>query len=197
MKFMSVLKLVFLSVVILVGLTLLTGEPPKTITKGEIKLDNLPESVELIGFDDDIKFTTKSIVKPDSIIYVGNFESIVLAGELEKRLSLDAGQFIIVSNISDAPWFIKKWQAHKKNTELKGDKHIPWIYDKNGAMRNFLQVPTSDSVKYFVYYVDTNGLISKVYNGKVKKGTIEGAMSQSEINDNLKSVVEKIRALIK
>ncbi|MEA3353279.1 MAG: hypothetical protein U9Q33_05665 [Campylobacterota bacterium] len=196
MKYMSVLKLVFLSVVVLTGLTLLTVEPPKKITKGDILLSDLPKTVELIGFENK-EFAANSIVKQNTVVFVGNFESIVLAGELEKRLSLKAGEFVIVSNVSDAPWFIKRWQAHTKNTKLKGDKHLPWIYDKNGQMRNFLKVPTSDSVKYFVYYVDNKGLIKRIYNGKVKQGTIEGAMSALEIEENLKPVVKLIQELVK
>lgn len=181
------MKLVFISLVGLVALTYLTVDPPVKIEKKVITLKELPKTVELIGYDDR-KFSTNSIIKENSIIFVGNHESIVVSNKLEEMLKLPKGMFVTISNISDAPWFIKRWQAHTKNVQLKGDKHLPWIYDKNGAMRNFLQVPTSDAVKYFVYKVEPNGIINKIYTGKVKIGTIDGAMSEVEIEENLKVV---------
>jgi len=107
-------------------------------------------------------------------------------------LNSDAGKFVIISNISDAPWFIKRWQAHTQNTKLKGEKHLPWIYDRDGSIRNFLQVPTSDTVKYFVYKVDNKGIIERIFIGRVKVGTIDGAMSPKEIEENLQEVVNLI-----
>ncbi len=182
------LKLIFLSMVGLGLLTYLTVEQPKPIEKKQIILNDMPKIVELIGYENR-EFVTSSIIKPNSIIFVGNHESIVLANTLGEMLNVKDGEFITISNISDAPWFIKKWQAHKKNVQLKGDKHLPWIYDKSGEMRNFLQIPTSDAVKYFVYKVNSDGIIEKIFTGKVKVGTIDGAMSDEEIKENLKAVV--------
>ncbi|MEA2049354.1 MAG: hypothetical protein U9O56_01275 [Campylobacterota bacterium] len=192
----QVLKLIVLSIVGLVALTYFTVDAPKKIEKKAIKLSDLPKTVELLGYDDS-KFTTNSIIKKGTIIFVGNHESIVLANKLESMLNLKKGEFVIVSNISDAPWFIKRWQAYEKNITLKGEKHLPWIYDKNGAMRNFLQVPTSDSVKYFVYKVRDNENIEKIYNGKVKFGTLDGAMSDKEQEENLQKVIDILKSVSK
>ncbi|MEA3512099.1 MAG: hypothetical protein U9R37_00710 [Campylobacterota bacterium] len=191
MKIMSTIKLVLISTIGLVLLTFLTVDRPEKMIKKEINIIDLPKSVELIGYEDQ-KFNTSSIIKKDSIVYVGNHESIVLANKLEEMLNLPKGKFVIVSNVYDAPWFIKRWQAHTKNEKLKGDNHLPWIYDRDGAIRNFLQVPTSDAVKYFVYKVNKSGIIDKIYNGKVKIGTIDGAMSENEIKENLSKVIEII-----
>jgi len=192
MSLWSIVKLIIISTIGLVGLTILTVDAPQKIEKKVINIKNLPKTVELIGFEDQ-KFSTKSIIKKESVIFVGNHESIVVANDLNKMLNLKDGQFIIISNISDAPWFIKKWQAHAKNEQLKGKKHLPWIYDRDGKMRNFLQVPTSDAVKYFVYKVDLNGIVNKIFNGKVKMGTIDGSMSENEIKKNLSEVVQLLK----
>ena len=192
MKILSTIKLITISVVALVGLTFLTVDAPVKIEKKEINLVNLPNTVELIGFENQ-EFNASSIIKKDTIIFVGNHESIVLADDLEKMLNLSVGKFIIVSNVSDAPWFIKRWQAHTKNTTLKGQKPTPWIYDRDGAIRNFLSVPTSDAVKYFVYKVNSEGIINRVYVGKVKMGTIEGNMTKDEIKENLSLAVKAIK----
>ena len=194
MKIWSIIKLVIISVVALVGLTLLTVDAPQKMEKKEIIIQNLPQSVELIGFEEQ-KFATKSIIQPESFIFVGNYESIVLSKKLDELLNLPNGQLVIVSNVSDAPWFIKRWQAHNQNIKLKGEKHLPWIYDRDGAIRNFLQVPTSDGVKYFVYHVQKDGKIKNIYIGKVKQGTIDGAMSEEEIHSNLAPLIEKIQTL--
>jgi len=192
MKIWPTVKLIIISVVILVGLTFLTVDAPVKIEKKEINLVDLPKTVELIGYENQ-EFNAASIIKKDTIIYVGNHESIVLADDLEKMLDLPVGRFVIVSNVSDAPWFIKRWQAHTKNTNLKGEKHIPWIYDRDGAIRNFLTVPTSDAVKYFIYKVNSDGVINRIYIGKVKMGTIEGKMTQDEITNNLSLAIKAIK----
>ena len=194
MSIWSVVRLIIISVVGLMLLTYLTVEPPQKIEKKVINIVDLPKTVELIGYEDE-KFATKSIIKPETIIFVGNHESIVVSNDLNKMLNLKVGQFVTISNISDAPWFIKRWQAHTKNTKLKGEKHLPWIYDRDGAMRNFLQVPTSDAIKYFVYRVDSKGIITRLYVGRVKVGAIDGKMSKKEIDDNLAVVVKIIQDL--
>ena len=191
MKIWSTIKLIIISVVAVITLTFLTADAPVKIEKKEINLINLPKTVELIGFENE-EFNTKSIIKEGTIIFVGNHESIVLADDLEKMLNLKFGKLVIVSNVSDAPWFIKRWQAHTQNTKLKGENTTPWIYDRNGAIRNFLTVPTSDAVKYFVYKVGTDGVIKRVYIGKVKMGTLEGKMTKDEIQNNLSLAVEAI-----
>ena len=192
----SIIKIVFLSTIGLVLLTYLTVEPPKIVDNKVITLSNLPDTVELIGYDDQ-KFKTASIIKPNTILFVGNHESIAIAKDLENMLNLSIGKFVIISNISDAPWFIKRWQAHTKNIKLKGKDNTPWIYDKNGAMRNYLKVPTSDAIKYFVYNVKDDKTIERIYIGKVKAGTIDGKISKEEIKNSLQEVVTAIKDLSK
>jgi hypothetical protein len=188
----TTLKVVFLSVVFLVGLTYLTVEPPKKIEKKVITLDQLPDKVELIGFENQ-EFSAKSIIKPNTVIYVGNHESIALANNFKNMLNLPIGGYAVVSNISDAPWFIKKWQAHNQNIELKGDQKDPWIYDRNGEMRHFLQVKSQDVLKYFVYFVNEDRTVDRIYTGQVKSGTIEGSMSEKEKKENLSKAVTLVK----
>jgi len=192
MKIWSTIKLVVISIVALVALTFLTVDAPKNIKKVAKNIENLPKTVELIGFEEQ-KFNTKSIIKVGSILFIGNSESIILANKFEEMLGKDAKNLVVVSNISDAPWFIKRWQAHTQNIKLKGDKNFPWIYDRDGGMRNFLQVPTSDALKYFVYNVKKNGDIENIYIGKIKSGTINGTMSTSEMSENLQEVIKKVK----
>lgn len=192
MKFWQMLKLVVISVVALIAITFLTVKPPQKIEKKEITLENLPKSVELIGYENQ-EFATNSIIKKESIIFVGNYQTIILANTLHDMLSLPAGEFVIVSNISDAPWFVKRWQAHSKSTEIKGSEHLPWIYDRDGKIRNFLQVPTSDAVKYFIYQVNSDGKVKRIYNGKVENIDPEKELSL----DQMKMILEEAVSIIK
>jgi len=185
------IKLILISTVGLVALTYFTVDAPVKVEKKVIVLKNLPKTVELLGYDDR-QFSTNSIIKEGVIIFVGNHESIAVSNKLEEMLNLPKGMFVIVSNVSDSPWFIKRWQAYSKNEQLKGDNNLPWIYDKNGAMRNFLQVPTSDAVKYFIYKVKNDKTIEKVYTGKVPVGTIDGSISDKKMEKNLKSVLDAL-----
>ena len=187
MKIMQTVKIVFLSTIMLVALTLLTVSKPEKMTKGEIKIENMPQSVELVGYDDK-QFNTNSIIKKDTIIFVGNSQSIIVATPLEKALDLPSGKFIIVSNISDEPWFMKKFNEYERNEKLKGTRHIPWIYDVNGKIRNYLQVPTSDPLKYFVYKVNTSGIIKRIYIGNVTNSVID-----DKITPNLSEVIKIIK----
>lgn len=191
-KIVATLKLVLLSLIFLVGLTYLTVEPPKKIEKKDIILENLPKSVELIGFEN-TTFATNTIIKPQTIIFVGNHQSIVLANDFKKMLNLPLGRFVTVSNISDAPWFIKRWQAHNQNIKLKGDRTDPWIYDRDGSMRHFLQIKDQDVLKYFVYYVNENSGVERIYTGKVEFGALDGAMSEEDIVKNLLKAVEAVK----
>ena len=86
MKIMPVVKIVFLSTIMLIALTLLTVQKPEKISKGKIDIVNLPQKVELIGYKD-IVFNTNSIIKKGCIIFVGNSQSIAIANELEKQIT--------------------------------------------------------------------------------------------------------------
>lgn len=191
-KIVGTLKLVVLSLVSVVGLTYLTVEPPKKIEQKPIILNDLPKAVELVGFENR-EFATKTIIKPNSVIFVGNHQSIVLANDFKKMLNLPVGQVITVSNISDAPWFIKRWQAHNQNIKLKGEQSDPWIYDRDGSMRHFLQIKEQDVLKYFIYFVNRDNTVDKLYTGKVEFGALDGAMAPEDIRKNLSKAVDAVK----
>jgi len=191
MKKTSILKLILLSVVFLVGLTYLTVEPPKKIENKDILLKDLPKTVNLVGYEDR-EFNTNSIIKENTIIFVGNFESLAIANDFIELIKGKRSNIVIVSNISDAPWFIKKWQANKKSLELRGDTDIPWIYDKDGSIRYFLQIKSTDPLKYTVFEVLKDKNVKKIHQGSVIKGTIDGKMSKEDIKKELSDVLNKI-----
>jgi hypothetical protein len=191
MNIWQTVKLVLISIVALVALTVLTVDRPEVIEKKPIDIANLPKSVELVGYDEQ-KFNPKSIIKPGVLIFVGNDQSIILANTFNRLLNLPLGELVIVSNISDAPWFMKSWQSLKKNEKLKGDQYTPWIYDVDGKMRTFLQVPTSDVVKYFIYKVGNDGIIQRIYNGKMENFEPTQEPSVEMMEETLQEAVQVI-----
>ena len=101
-------------------------------------------------------------------------------------LNLDLGQFVTVSNISNEPWFIKRWQAHTKSKKLKGNNFSPWIYDRDGKISSFFQVPTANALKYFIYYVNAKEETKLIYSGTLESENI----SKEEIFNHLSTVVQ-------
>lgn len=189
-KVISIIKIILVSVIFLVGLTYLTSNPPKQIENKDILLKELPKTVNLVGYENR-EFNTNSIIKEDTIIFVGNFESLAIANDFINLAKDKNKNIVVVSNISDAPWFIKKWQAHDKSLELRGDTNIPWIYDKDGAIRYFLQIKSSEPLKYTVFKV-LKDKIKEIYQGSVVKGTIDGKMSKDDIKNELTKALNKI-----
>lgn len=192
MSIWGIIKLVVLSIGFVFLVTYMTVEPPKKIVEKQINLIDLPKAVQVVGVED-VDFATKSIVKKDSIIFVGNFESIVLAPKFYEMLEEDdKKRLVIVSNVSDAPWFIKKWKAHDQNMELKKNLSQAWIFDQNGAMKSFLQIKSSNPLKYYVYKVHNDGIVYKIHESQVPQGTIDGLLSEDDMKRRLDTIVKKL-----
>lgn len=191
-KINSIFKIVFFSLSILFIITYLTVEPPKKIDTNDIDISNLPKTVELIGFEETL-FNTNSIIKNNSILFVSNFESIAIAKQFVERVKSLKQDVVVVSNISDAPWFLKNFKTKDKTLQIKGDKDTtPWIYDKDGAIRYFLKLKSADPLKFFVFQVQNNKVI-KIETSSVKQGTIDGKMTEEEISKLIEPIIKKLK----
>jgi hypothetical protein len=183
----AIIKISFITILILVGLTWLTATPPKIYKDKIATLDNLPKTVQLIGFDD-TKFNTSSIIKKNTTIFVGNYESIAIANDVQKALNLSPKDYVVVVNMADEPWFMQKWHSNKKTKKAKGLQTTAWIQDKDGGLRNFLKVPSVNPLQYFIYKVNQDGVFRLVYTGSVKKGALQGKMRKDEIDKELQTL---------
>jgi len=191
MKVITTLKIVIITLVGFFFLIYLTATPPQKNTRATIELKNLPKTVKLLGHTNQL-FNTSSIIVPDSIIFVGNQESIALAYEINNALKLPIGKFIVVSNSSDTPWFIKKWQTDLKALDLPKNPTIPWIYDKDGKIRFFLKVPTSEPKVYFIYKVDKDGIVTKLLTSRIKLDPKTLKISPQSIKEEVAKIVSKV-----
>ena len=192
----NVLKIAFLGIIGIFVLTYLTAEKPVTLNASEnmnqaVMYEALPKDYELVGKDNQV--TKESLFKQGqkSLIIVGNHDSLAVVKELPKYYELNM-PYVMVANISSAPWFVKKMFIPGKLEELNEGSSIPMIYDFDGDMVKALQVTDNAKTKFIAYILNEEGKVSKVYEDNVKEGALDGSMNESEI----KAVLLPISKLI-
>ncbi len=187
MKIKSILKLTILTCIFFGTLVYMTATPPQKVeaVESEILLSNMPKTIKLL--DDEIGYASDSIIKDKTIIVVANHDSIAVVKDLDNHLQ----NFVVVSNISAAPWFVKEWIIPNKLKELKGDKDTPWIYDEDGIVKHYLQIK-SDNATTYVVLQRQNDKIVKLFEGDVKSGALDGSMTDDEIKKQLSAIITKI-----
>ena len=180
----NLLKVIFLGLVGFGLLVYLTADKPKAIVSNEnvvkiVKYETLPQSFEIVGKDD---LVTKESLLPrgeKSLIIVGNHDSLSVVKELPKYFKLEL-TYVMVANISSAPWFVKKMFIPGKLEDLNEGTNIPMIYDFDGDMVNALKHTDNAKTKFSAYILNKEGTISKIHDGNVKEGALDGAMSETE-----------------
>ena len=185
----NLLKIVFLGLVGFGLLVYFTAEKPKHIVADDdvlniIKYDSLPQKYELVGKDKDISKEVLFKKGQNYLIVVGNHDSLSVVKEFPKLFKLDI-PYVMVANISAAPWFVKKMFIPGKLEELNEGTNIPLIFDMDGNMVNALKVVDNAKTKFYAYILTDVGTISKIYEGSVKDGALDGSMSIDEIKSTL------------
>lgn len=189
----NILKIVFLGIVGFGLLTYLTAEEPKnmkksSVTNGELNVVNIPKSLELVGSEKLVSSDELFKKGEKTLLIVGNHDSLSVVKDLKKYFEINM-PYVMVANISNAPWFIKKWAIPGKLEELNKDSNVPMIYDYDGSMVNSLNQLDTTKTAYFAYMIDENGNISNIYNGKVKEDAMEGSMTEEEKKASLEPLV--------
>lgn len=193
----NLLKVIFLGLVGFGLLVYLTAEKPKQIIANDnviniVKYTSLPSEFELVGKDG--KVTRESLFKEKkkSLIIVGNHDSLAIVKDLPKLFKLDI-PYVMVANISAAPWFVKKMFIPSKLEDLNEGSKIPMVYDFDGDMVKSLNVLDNSKIRYFAYLLSPEGTISKIYEGKVKEGALDGSMSEAEKKASLEPLVKLLK----
>lgn len=180
----NLFKVVFLGLVGFALLVYFTAEEPKQVVANEnvvniVKYDSLPSIFEIVGKENIVKKEELFKKGEDTLIVVGNHDSLAVVKELPKHFKLDL-PYVMVANISAAPWFVKKMFIPGKLEELNQDSNIPMIYDFEGNMVNVLNVTDSSKTKFVAFMLSKDGAISKIYEGEVKEGALDGTMNEEE-----------------
>jgi len=193
----NLLKVVFLGLVGFGLLVYLTAEKPKQIVANDnviniVKYDALPKKFELVGVKGEI--TKESLFKKnkEALIIVGNHDSLAVVKELPKYFKIDI-PYVMVANISSAPWFVKKMFIPGKLEELNQGSKIPLVYDFDGNMVKALNVTDNSKIRYFAFHLGKEGAISKMYEGRVKEGALDGSMNESEKKAALEPLVKLLK----
>ena len=193
----NLFKVVFLGLVGFALLVYLTAEKPKQIVSKDnvvnvVKYEALPKVYELVGKNNEV--TRESLFKENqkTLIVVGNHDSLIVVKELTNYFKLDI-PYIMVANISSAPWFVKKMFIPGKLEDLNEGTNIPMIYDFDGDMVNALNLTNKTKVKYFAYILTKEGTVTKIYEGSVKENALDGSMTEAE----KKAVLEPLFNLLK
>lgn len=193
----NLLKVVFLGLVAFGLLVYFTAEKPKQIMANDnvvnlIKLESLPETYELVGKKDIVSRENLFKNNNETLILVGNHDSLAVIKDFQKLFNINKN-IVLVANISSAPWFVKKMFIPSKLEELNKDSKLPMIYDSDGSMVNALNVSDNSKTRFYAYLLSKEGFITKVYEGIVKQGAIDGSMSDEE----KKKVLEPLTKLSK
>lgn len=151
--------------------------------------DTLPAIYELVGQSAVVSKNELFKENQPYLIIVGNHDSLAVVKDLKKYFNVDMS-CVLVANISSAPWFVKKMFIPSKLEELNKQSHFPMIYDFDGTMAQALNVTNNEKTAFVAYMLDENKTISKIYEGRVKEGALEGSMSDDEKKEVLSPLIE-------
>jgi len=193
----NILKIVFLGIAGFALLVFLTAEKPSQVVANDnvvkiVKYDTLPAKYQLVGEDKDILKESLFKKGQKNLIVVGNHDSLAIVKDLPNLFKVEI-PYVMVANISSAPWFVKKMFIPGKLEDLKKGSNIPMIYDFDGDMVKVLNVTDNSKTKFIAYVLSKEGTISKIYEGSVKEGALDGSMNESE----KKAALEPLYNLIK
>ncbi|PPK62952.1 hypothetical protein B0F89_101152 [Malaciobacter marinus] len=193
----NIFKIVVLGVIAFGILVYATADKPaETKTQvsdtSSLTLSNLPKEFEIVGKDGKVSKEDLFQTGSKALIIVGNHDSLSVVRELPKYYDVQI-PYVMVANISSAPWFVKKMFIPGKLEELVEGRDTPMIYDFDGDMIKALGVTDNEKTTYIAYLVNENGSISNVFKGSVKEGALDGTMSEEEMKTNLASLVDYIK----
>jgi len=190
----NILKIVFLGIVGFGLLVYLTAPKNPNVVKKEkndmqLTYESLPWHYEIVGN----KFYTKKeelFKTNDSYIIVLNHEGLAIANKLN---SLEAKNIVLVANVSNTPWLIKKLAVNGKLEELAKGSKIPLINDESGNIVNALRLNDKTQTKYFIYKINNKKIINKVGEGNLKEGSLEHGLNQEELEKIVADLSSKLQ----
>lgn len=193
----NLLKVVFLGLAGFALLVFFTAEKPKQIVANDnvvniVKHSSLPPSYELVGVEKDVLKEKLFPMGKEALIVVGNHDSLAVVKELPNYFKVDV-PYVMVANISAAPWFVKKMFIPGKLEELNEGSKVPMIYDFDGQMSQVLNVVDNSKTKFFAYMLTKDGAISKIYEGNVKEGALDGSMTKEEKKTSLEPLAKLLK----
>jgi len=157
-----------------------------------LSLNYFPDDISVVGKKELVRKNQLFSVSSDTLLIVGNHDSMSVIKDLKKYFDIKI-PYVMVANISNAPWFIKKWAIPDKLEELTQNVDSPMIFDEEGLVVRSLALNNTEATKYFVYIVSANGDISNVYTGSVKEGALEYGITEEETKKALSPILKFLK----
>ena len=156
-------------------------------SKNVLNIDYIPRYFEVAGKSSYVQFETFFQKGVEKYIIVLNHDSLALFKDLYKYTNKN---IVLVANISNTPWLIKKFAVNGKLDEMYKSSTIPLINDSNGSFINSLALNDNTQNKYFIYKINVDGTIVKVNEGLVELNILEKGISEEYSKNSLEQIVK-------
>lgn len=187
------LKIVILGIIGFALLVYLTApKNPNSVevnqnSKNVLNIDYIPRYFEVAGKSSYVQFETFFQKGVEKYIIVLNHDSLALFKDLYKYTNKN---IVLVANISNTPWLIKKFAVNGKLDEMYKSSTIPLINDSNGSFINSLALNDNTQNKYFIYKINIDGTIVKVNEGLVELNILEKGISEEYFKNSLELIAK-------
>lgn len=186
----KVLRIVTLSLVGFALLIYLTLPEERNFKNIKPTFSAIPKYFETIGNQSNKKVEDVFTLGTQKYIIFLNHDSLAVFKDLYKKTEKDV---VLVANISNTPWLIKKVAVDGELENLYKDSEILLINDSNGVFRSRFALKDDSQNGYFIYKLQENGDIENIGNGFVKKGALQEGITQEEIDETLEKVVLELK----
>ena len=187
------LKIVILGIIGFALLVYLTApKNPNSVevnqnSKNVLNIDYIPKYFEVAGKSSYVQFETFFQKGVEKYIIVLNHDSLALFKDLYKYTNKN---IVLVANISNTPWLIKKFAVNGKLDEMYKSSTIPLINDSTGSFINSLALNDNTQNKYFIYKINIDGTIVKVNEGLVELNILEKGISEEYSKNSLERIAK-------
>lgn len=186
----KVLRIVILGLVGFALLIYLTLPEERSFQNIKPSFTSIPKYFETIGNQTNKKIEDVFTLGTQKYIIFLNHDSLAVFKDLYKKTEKD---IVLIANISNTPWLIKKVAVDGELDNLYKDSKILLINDSNGAFKNRFGLKDDSQNGYFIYKLEENGDIQNIANGFVKKGALQEGITQEEIDETLEKVVLELK----
>lgn len=191
----NVLKIVFLGVVGFSLLVYLTA--PKNINNKvanqnlQMSTNSFPKFFDVISNNSAINYQNIFANDKKKYLVVLNHDSLIVFKDLTKFTSRD--DIVLLANISNTPWLIKQIAVNGELEKMYKDSKIPLINDSDGIFVKNLGLNDNKQNKYFIYKLRLDGKIEKVKEDSVKEGALSKALTEKELEKDIKTILENLK----
>jgi hypothetical protein len=154
-------------------------------SKSILNIDLIPKYFDVVANNPYTKVETLFQKGVEKYIIVLNHDSLALFKDLHKYSDKN---IVLIANISNTPWLIKQLAVNGKLEEMYKDSKIPLINDSTGAFINSLALNDNTQNKYFIYKLNSDGIINKINEGLVELNILEKGISSENSQKSLEEI---------